>query len=203
MSTAPVSTAPVDRSLMEPGIMENRWCHLCPGGLGVWKRSVFVGVQSFCFTLKIISLGSPPKNQKNNGNNMCSNSLFLDVFFASGVFGPIWVPLVDLYFRLGKLQVKLTSSHFLGTKKGQNTENSGTPLNGRFQNHEVFWFWCHFTRCRSWGKFGTGSVTNLNRIKIVGMDQTSGESLNNKNECFFLKDWKKAEILESVNCFFS
>ena len=64
---------PVDRSLMEPGIMVNRWCHLCPGGLAVWKRSVLVGVQSFCFT--------------------CSNSLFLDVFFFFfGRFWPILVP---------------------------------------------------------------------------------------------------------------
>lgn len=86
MSTAPVSTAPVDRSLMEPGIMENRWCHLCPGGLGVWKRSVFVGVQSFCFTLKIISLGSPPQKPKKQRKQHVFKLVVPRCFFCFGRF---------------------------------------------------------------------------------------------------------------------
>ena len=149
MSTAPVSTAPVDRSLMEPGIMVNRWCHLCPGGLGVWKRSVFVGVQSFCFTLKIFLLGSPKKPTEQQKQHVFQLVVPRYFFFFFRAFLDPYGSLVDLFFRHG-------------TKKGRPTGKLGSPpLCGRFQKpRQVFWFWCHFTRwrwsvggVRSWGKF--------------------------------------------------
>lgn len=97
--------------------------------------------------------------------------------------------------------------HFLGTKKGQNTENLGVlrykrPLTKKHLR-------CFGSGAISRGAggvsvesevgespFGTGVGESTPNLKPVGMDRTSGESLNNKNDWLFVfrlvKDWKKS-----------
>ena len=183
---------PVDRSLMEPGIMVNRWCHLCPGGLAVWKRSVLVGVQSFCFT--------------------CSNSLFLDVFFFFGRFWPILVPCGFIFSSweaagetpLPSSQRNLRSLQFLGDQKRTKHRKLGSPPFKRlFQKttsgvlvrvpfHEVpKWSWWSPKLGES--LFGTGVGESKPNFNPLGWTKPQGNPPNKIELYNFFSGWWKIE----------
>ena len=164
----------------------------------------------------------PKKPKKQQKQHVCSNSLFLDVSF-SGVFGPmgpLWI-----FIRLGKLQVKLTSSQrfptttpFFGDQKRTKHGKLGSPPLQKAVDQktpQVFWFWCHFTRCQ-WSIGGVRSWGKSVRDRSWGIDTEFETRWDGPNLRGILKQQKRlafcfqigerlkkiTEILESVNCFF-
>ena len=141
--------------------------------------------------------GSPPNNQENKRNNMCVQTRCSEMFFFSRRFwthiGPLWIYLFVLRscrcFISPPANAFQGPLHFLGTKKGLNTENAGVlRQNGRFNKMpQVFWYGCHFERCRSWwslevGKPGRGR--RLGKCQPVEREQASGESPQQKRVRF-------------------
>ena len=160
-----------------------------------WAWGVFPGAQSFCFTRKSF-VGALPTTNRTTETTCGANLLFRDVFFSRRFWthiGPLWIYLFVLRscrcFISPPANAFQGPLHLLGTKKGLNTENAGVlRQNGRFNKMpQVFWYGCHFERCRSWwslevGKPGRGR--RLGKCQPVEREQASGESPQQKRVRF-------------------
>ena len=171
--------------------MLNRWCHLCPGGLGVFsrERKVFASLGRVLWEPS----QQPTEQQKQHVVQTCCSEMF---FFSRRFWthiGPLWIYLFVLRscrcFISPPANAFQGPLHLLGTKKGLNTENAGVlRQNGRFNKMpQVFWYGCHFERCRSWwslevGKPGRGR--RLGKCQPVEREQASGESPQQKRVRF-------------------